>query len=252
MKSRNCPVCENNNNKEIFIKNNFNIVECQKCSHIFVLNPQGDTSSPFPGNVNINAYKPRHKQILKFLNKYFQNHQKVKTAEIGSGVGHFGNLISKEDKHTYVGYELSKDRYEFTKANGLNVINDFFEESQNTYDVIIMDNVLEHVENPSYLYEIASKSLKLGGVFIVIVPNKNDIRRFIPKWRNRHYWQPCCHINYFSFENLNFLSQKNNMKLYDFDSSTLEKDSSLFLKFKTFLDFIGIHIGGLYTYAIKQ
>ena len=138
------------------------------------------------------------------------------------------------------------------KSKCLNIINDYFNESQEAYDAIVMDNVLEHVENPSFIYEIVSKSLKVGGIFIVIVPNINDIRRFMPKWRNRHYWQPSCHINYFSYENLNFLSQKNNMKLNDFGLNTLENSCSSFLKLKTFLDSNRIHIGGLYTYAIKQ
>ena len=86
----------------------------------------------------------------------------------------------------------------------------------------------------------------------MIVPNKNDIRRFMPKWRERHHWQPNCHINYFSFDNLKYLAEKNNMKLYDFSLDTLDSTNSIFLRFKTFLDNIGIHIGGLYTYAIKQ
>jgi hypothetical protein len=86
----------------------------------------------------------------------------------------------------------------------------------------------------------------------VIVPNKNDIRQFMPKWRDRHYWQPNCHINYFSFDNLKYLSEQNGMRLVNFGLNTLTSQNSNFLKFKTFLDNIGVHIGGLYTYAIKQ
>lgn len=252
MDNRKCPVCNNEEKVLLLEKNGYKIVECDGCGHIYVNNPQEDTSSPFEGKDDITKYKPRHKQIMNFLDNYYNSNKKVKVAEIGSGVGHFANLISKYDKYDYVGYELSQGRYDFAKSHGLNVINDYFKESKNMYDAIVMDNVLEHVENPSLIYELVSNSLKSGGVFIVIVPNKNDICRFIPKWKNRHYWQPSCHINYFSFDNLKFLSEKNSMKLYDLNLKTLGSNSSLFLRFKTFLDSIGIHIGGLYTYAIKQ
>lgn len=72
----------------------------------------------------------------------------------------------------------------------------------------------------------------------MIVPNKDDIRRFIPKWENRHYWQSHCHTNY--------LSNINQLKLYDFDLNTLTSNSNLSLKIKTYLDNSGLHIGGLY------
>ena len=252
MNRNNCPVCHKMKFKEKIVKHGFKIVKCRGCGHIFVLNPQEDTTSQFDRKENIAKFHPRHKQIIRFLDIYFKNDRKIKIAEIGSGVGHFAYLIKDNAQYDYIGYEPSKGRYNFTKQYGLNIQNGFFEESVNTYDAVIMDNVLEHVENPSEIIEIVSSSLIEGGVFIVIVPNINDIRRINPKWRNRHYWQPSCHINNFSFSNLKFLSDKNNMKLYDFGLNTLEKSSSLFLKVKTFLDSIGIHIGGLYTYAIKQ
>lgn len=44
-----------------------------------------------------------------------------------------------------------------------------------------MDNVLEHIENPSLIFNMVSNSLKVCGIFIIIVPNKNDIRRFLPE-----------------------------------------------------------------------
>ena len=114
-------------------------------------------------------------------------------------------------------------------------------------------NVLEHVENPSNIIKIVSSSLKSGGgIFIMIVPNRYDIRRIIPQWRDRHYYQPSCHINYFSISDLIFLTNKNKLDLFDFGPNTLEKNSNLILRFKTILDTLGIHIGGLYTYAIKQ
>ena len=93
MKDRKCPVCHSNIEKRIIEREGFRIVKCQECSHVFINNPQEDTSSPFKGNIDIDEYKPRHKQILNLLDSYFQGKQDVKVAEIGSGVGHFAKLI---------------------------------------------------------------------------------------------------------------------------------------------------------------
>lgn len=253
MKSRKCPICDNKSYTLKLTKNTYKIIECNSCNHIYVQNPNEDTSSPFNGNAKIDAYKIRHHQMYRLIkNLYKDKTEIINIAEIGSGIGNFAYLVSEDEKINYIGYEPSLGRYEFTQRYNLNTKNELFQISEIFYDAIIIDNVLEHVENPSYFFKIASKSLKSEGVFIVIVPNKNDIRRFMSKWRERHYWQPNCHINYFSFNNLKYLAEKNNMKLYDFGFDTLDSKNSIFLRFNTFLDSIGIHIGGLYTYAIKQ
>ena len=250
MKNRKSPVCNNKTNKIQLVKNEYKIVECTNCNHVYVLNPNEDTGSPLGGDAKIDNYKTRHYQMYKLIKDLYQDKNNI--AEIGSGIGNFAHLISKDEKIKYIGYEPSKGRYEFSKKYNLNTKNELFKISEDFYDVVILDNVLEHMKNPSYIFDIVSKSLKSGGAFIVIVPNKNDIRRFMPKWKARHYWQPNCHINYFTFDNLKYLSKKNNMKLYNFGLDTLKKENSIFLKIKTFLDIYGLHIGGLYTYAIKQ
>jgi hypothetical protein len=142
MNHRACPVCSYKKNKQIKVINKFNYGECTRCRHIFILNPNDDTSSPLIGSANIKKYKKRHKQIIKLLDDYFYKKRSVKVAEIGSGIGCLAYLIEKNQKYKYVGYELSKGRYEFSKKYGLNIVNEHFKEAKNTYDVIIMDNVL--------------------------------------------------------------------------------------------------------------
>lgn len=59
-------------------------------------------------------------------------------------------------------------------------------------------------------------------------------------------------LTIFHYNNLKFLYKKYSMELYGFDLKTIDRISSIFLKLKTFLDTIGIHTGGLYTYAINK
>jgi UDP-glucose 4-epimerase len=58
---------------------------------------------------------------------------------------------------------------------------------------LTVGNVLD-VHTLEACMEGAARALRTGGVVVVIVPNFHDVRRFIPSWRERRYWQPHCHI----------------------------------------------------------
>jgi 2-polyprenyl-3-methyl-5-hydroxy-6-metoxy-1,4-benzoquinol methylase len=163
MENRKCPVCNTIENKFKLEKDNFKMVECVSCSHIYVLNPTDDTSSPFNGNNKIDNYKTRHYQMYKLIKNLYKEKNNINIAEIGSGIGNFAYLVSKDKQINYIGYEPSKGRYDFSKKFNLNTKNELFQPADNYYDAIIIDNVLEHVENPSYIFKIVSKSLKSGG-----------------------------------------------------------------------------------------
>ena len=174
-------------------------------------------------------------------------------AEIGTGYGQLAKLLESEIPHcNYTGYETGKSRYDFCKQNGINVINAPFCEKTDSYDVIIIDNVLEHVMHPMLLLQAVSSSLKRGGIVIILVPNRNDLRRFLPKWKKRHYWIPHSHINYFSYADIIRIGTKTGLEIKNFDSSSLPPQTSLVLKIKTLLDNFCIHIGGLYLYGEKR
>ena len=59
----------------------------------------------------------------------------------------------------------------------------------------------------------AVAALRPGGLLIVIVPNVHDVRQLQPRWRNRHHWQPHCHINYFSADDLARLFERHGLRL---------------------------------------
>jgi len=250
---RTCPICTSKRYRIKLLKDGFDIVKCRACSHVFVLNTKGATDSNFNKDININVYKPRHLQIINEIKLVFNKPDKViKIAEIGAGYGHLAKLMSKEKIFNYYGFELSVGRADFCQRNGLNVVNELFSISDRKYDVIIMDNVLEHVSNPIEIIDTIEKSLNNSGIFICVVPNIFDIRQLNKGWRNVHLWQPDCHINYFSYSDLKRISSKFNMKLKNFSYKSLADDSSVTLKIKTLLDNMGPHVGGLYTYFIKK
>lgn len=248
---RSCPVCQDSAKSSIFSLRGYELVKCVQCRHVYVSNPKEDSTSGFNENFDIHKSKIRHHQIRNLILTLFPRAQ-VNVVEIGSGYGQLGKLLESDSQIHYQGYEPSQQRAAFSAKHGVNVKNEMFSSSDSNYDVVVIDNVLEHVQEPRELIKVASESLKEGGIVIIIVPNRFDLRRFIPSWKKKHYWLPHCHINYFSYSDLKYLTSVEGLTLKNFDSSTLPSDASVYLKVKTLLDTLGIHVGGLYTYAIKK
>jgi 2-polyprenyl-3-methyl-5-hydroxy-6-metoxy-1,4-benzoquinol methylase len=194
----------------------------------------------------------RHIQITAFIKNNFSTIDTLDIAEIGTGYGQLAKLLEREIPYcNYTGYETGKSRYDICKENGINVINAPFEEKSAAYNVIVIDNVLEHVMEPMILLQAVSSSLKSGGIAIIIVPNRNDLRRFLPRWKKCHYWIPHSHINYFSYADMIHIGTQTGLEIKNFDSLSLPPKTSLALKIKTLLDNFCIHIGGLYLYGRK-
>ena len=65
----------------------------------------------------------------------------------------------------------------------------FFEDEK--FDLIICDNVLEHVDNPNSFLKEVNRVLKVGGVFMGKTPNKYHymplIAKFTPTWFHKFY-----------------------------------------------------------------
>ncbi len=61
----------------------------------------------------------------------------------------------------------------------------------NTFNLVISDNVIEHIENPSIVFNEISRVLLSGGVFIAKTPNKwhymPTIARITPVWFHKYY-----------------------------------------------------------------
>jgi SAM-dependent methyltransferase len=253
MERKHCPLCNSGASYHLVNLQDFEIVKCSICGFVYVRNPRADTSSGFKFNVDINKPHIRHMQIVQLIGGCFDNINDLDVVEIGSGYGHLAHLVKKGlPRANYTGFELSKQRAAFCLDNKINVINGPFVSQTESCDVVVMDNVLEHILDPMGLLYAAENSLRKGGIVIIIVPNRNDLRRFYPAWRKRHYWQPGCHINYFSFSDVLYMASKTGLTLRNFSSSSLPSHGSIFLKIKTLLDNVGLHIGGLYLYAAKN
>ena len=91
-----------------------------------------------------------------------------RTLDIGPGIGDFIRF-----RPNTIGVDINPDNVEYCRAQGLDVrlieINRLpFEDGE--IDCINMDNVLEHIEDPSLILSEMTRVLKKGGIALIGVP----------------------------------------------------------------------------------
>jgi SAM-dependent methyltransferase len=236
----------------------FSIGRCARCDFLYVTNPSGTTFDHVQDAPAAVPEKPRHRQIKRVCDAVLKRAASGTTArrivEVGAGWGGLAQVFSRDPGWRYTGFEPSAARAAFGRARGFDVREGLFDGSGTAgeLDAVVFDNVLEHVEGPRALVGEAVRALRAGGLLIVIVPNRHDLRRFHPAWRERHYWQPHCHINYFSREDLARLFGQHGMRLQFFGFEAvggLRDDAGLLPR--VVADRLGLHLFGLNAFGVK-
>ena len=200
-------------NNILFAKKSFTLVKCLKCKMVFVQNPLNSEIYKVPDILDYKRYshidiRLRHYYIIDLITYHMHtmNFKEPEILEIGCGFGEVYQ-VAKLNKYKYYAIEPSKKRVEYVRSKNLDVFEGTFEEyilnnKNKQFDIIILDNVLEHIPKPRELLEKIDSILKYGGRIIIIVPNLNDIRGYIiPFWKKKQI-VPVGHCNYFTKKTL--------------------------------------------------
>ena len=90
------------------------------------------------------------------------------------------------------------------------------------YDVVCLQNVIEHVRDPEALIRLAKKHLASDGCLFIQVPNDfSDLQKFCidQKFVNEEYWgSPPQHLSYFGKESLENFLKAEGFNCHDFFS----------------------------------
>lgn len=105
--------------------------------------------------------------ILFICRKKFGNY----LVEIGSGTG---NGILRASPKNVIGLDINPIAVEFCKSKGLNASlineNGNFPIDENLFDACVLDNVLEHIEDPKKTLDECYRVSKDRGGLVVVVP----------------------------------------------------------------------------------
>lgn len=132
--------------------------------------------------------------------------------DIGCGTGEFIQYL-KKNGFDPVGIEPSADAAIIAGSKNLEVYNLNVEDfpsrckskTSDTFDIVTLINVLEHVPDPANIVKIVKKILNPGGIVCIRVPNDfNALQIPAKKQLGKKEWWVAIpdHINYFSFDSL--------------------------------------------------
>jgi 2-polyprenyl-3-methyl-5-hydroxy-6-metoxy-1,4-benzoquinol methylase len=143
------------------------------------------------------------------------------------GIGSGSLLVFLQIKGFFVeGCDLSKHKCDYiSQKYGIKTYASALEAIAETekFDVIIMNHVLEHTENPVQMLASAFKLLKQGGKILVGVPNINAAGALLPGWVS---YQPY-HLSYFSKKTISRVFLKTGFEIISIE--TRESFSGWFL-----------------------
>jgi 2-polyprenyl-3-methyl-5-hydroxy-6-metoxy-1,4-benzoquinol methylase len=226
-----CPLCASSqfvpflDSKDYFLsKENFSIVSCTHCGFRF--------TNPRPGREEIIKYYEStdyishdsiQKNFLAFLYRKVRNlaiKKKIKLIkkytngpnilDIGCGTGEFLKACAENGFHAH-GIEPNDKARTFAKNNhklDVGTEEDIKNLKNNSYDLITMWHVLEHVHDLAGRMTQLRYLIKDSGVVIIAIPNSNSHDAEIYK----EYWAAYDlprHISHFTKESMNYLAEKN-------------------------------------------
>lgn len=203
-------------------KNSYDLYSCSVCGLIFVY-PLPDPSSVYNqdyfsgaysgfGYVNYDADKepmvPTFNKYLDLFSRYGK--EKGSLFDIGAATGFFLK-IAKSRGYGVSGVEMSDHAAGEARKAGIDVSSgDLMSMSiaNNSFDVVTMLDVLEHMTEPFVELLESKRILKSGGLLVVNAPNGQSLlaRILKTKW---HLVLPPEHLFYFSPKNLSMFLEAN-------------------------------------------
>jgi len=239
-----CDLCKNDKFSVLYRMNieneEFTLVKCTSCGLVF-LNPQPNREEMpkyYPADTYY-AYqemkKPDFREKLKTFimesgyKKDFKVWRKVvfsllgqnlmtfvpskphgRILDVGCGNGAHLKWMKEHGWETY-GLDINAQACKIAEKNGIETFCGELEEANypdNSFDVVTMNQVLEHVHSPCSCLKEAYRVLKDEGLLIVCVPNIDSYESKILK----KYWPDLDvprHLFHFNLETLKYLLERN-------------------------------------------
>lgn len=218
-----CLVC-GKTQKKIFSKKKYSYYKCVECGLVSTL-PIPDKKTivkHYRNNFNSGNYFSAREYsdyymwiynnfveiILSELKKHgIKSIKNFKVLDIGCFTGDFLSILKKKGAKVY-GLELQSEAVEIARKK-LKTKNIFsspkdFKGPKGSFDLITLQGLIEHVEDPLELIKFCSSQIKKGGFIMIQTPNAGSLFSRLLK----RYWPPYApveHIHFFDRKGLSSL-----------------------------------------------
>lgn len=210
----------------------FNLAECNNCHFVYlteVLNNKGMEllynewldKELLREHYRLLEYPTYHETLLKLVKKYFRKKDKITVMDFGAGYGNFCSIATKMGFSAYA-YDLSEDKNDHMDHMGVTIIGNF-DKYQNFFDLIWVNQVLEHLSDPGEVLKNLQGCLKEDGLIFVAVPDAKETKAiFRAEGLSNKFFKlisPHQHINAFNNSTLKLLGINAGLKplsMFDF------------------------------------
>lgn len=237
MKTTHCYICGSNNSKIKYRISIWNIRHCNTCGFVFVDPKPRDKFlnhyySSFASNIfeknKITAMDSKH--TLQLLDRYkgFRN----ELLDIGCGNGIF-MFEARKFKWFPVGIDISQTLIKYIKKNTDLLVykaNILDYQSKNKYDLITLNQVIEHFSDPRAVIKKCKNILNKFGLLYIATPNISSYSSRIRK-EEFDYIIPPEHLSYFDTKTLAGLLRKSGFKILYIGSWSYPVDLAALIKY---------------------
>ena len=229
-------------NKHYLASEKYEIVKCSKCGFIWQayivtdelmeklyshwISSEQSINKKKHADISLYSAYAREVENISFLinKKPFE----INVLDFGMGWGYWC-LVAKAFGYNVSGLEMSKERINFARKNGINVI-EYSDITADKFDFINAEQVFEHIHEPLKTLKLLVRSLKNGGVIKISVPDGKGLEKVLadPNWKaSKNAVHPLEHINCFTHKTLLQLGDLANLEMeqplclrhkYDFKS----------------------------------
>lgn len=175
----------------------------------------GDNVGDRPGSNNLNTSK-RYSKLHDFLVNHI--HADSRILDVGCAGGGFLDYLLERGFKNLHGIDLGEDYVSQAKSKGLYQIELGAAEAipfgDSSMDLLVIDQVMEHLMEPGKAFQEAKRVLADGGLFCVSVP---DASRYEEEFFFDFFWFLLReHVQHFDIDHLQLLASREGFELVDY------------------------------------
>ncbi|GBF50198.1 methylase/methyltransferase [Leptospira ryugenii] len=178
---KNCILCGSTQTKEVFVEHGVPIWQCQNCGHVYSSYEQAEHYDGYWGEesqeYDLQWWDHAHRPVYQDFIQKFLTKKEGSLLDVGCGLGFFvKSVLEAKPGWKAVGYEISESAVQYArKINKMETVHAGLVQNsglgKETFDVITLWDVIEHIPKPHDLLKYLYTLLKPGGVLFLQTPN---------------------------------------------------------------------------------